>query len=158
MSTERITEILELNIAGSEYLASDYDTGIDIAVPKQYLITTGDKKCHLVITIKTPALAITALNKTVVIGTGGGASAGSALNLVKRDQSDTTTPITTIKSDYVLGSSGQSAGTAIYTDYTLPNVETKIKFKLAPSSNYGLIFTTIADNNSGTFLFEFEEY
>ena len=158
MSTERITEILELNIAGSEYFASDYDTDIDIAVPKQYLIKTLDKKCHLVITVKSPALAVISLNTGVVLGTGGGMSAGTAVTMVKRDQSDTTTPKTTIFKDYVIGNSGQNAGVELISEYNLAGFETKIKIKLAPSLNYGLIFTTIADNNSGTFLFEFEEY
>lgn len=157
MSVERITDIMEVWKAGSPYLVSDYDDDIDIAGPKQYLITVGAKKCSMVIRVKGPAAATVALNTAVVLGTGGSVSAGTALTKVKRDQADSTTPVVVIAKDYILGSSGQSAGTAIVTEYHIANVPTEIKFKLKASTIYGLIFTSIADNNSASFHFEFEE-
>ena len=157
MSDERTTEILEAEYAGTEYLASDYSDNIDIASPKQYLITTGAKKCMMTIRVKAAATATVALNKDVVLGTGGSMSAGSALTLVKRDQSFIIAPVTVIAKDYILGSSDQSAGTAIVTEYQLASTETVVKFRLAESKKYGLIFTSIADNNIASFHFEFEE-
>jgi hypothetical protein len=153
----RITEILERFLHGSEWLVSDYDSDIDIAGPKQYLITTGAKKTKLTIRVKGPAAATVALNKTVVLGTGGSVSAGTAIDSAARDQASTLTPLVVIAKDYILGSSGQSAGAAIVTEYHRANDETVIKFKLKASTIYGLIFTTIADNNSASFTFEIDE-
>jgi hypothetical protein len=70
---------------------------------------------------------------------------------------DTSTPATTFKKDYVLGSSGQSAGTTVLTEYSLPGIETVIKVKLAANTKYGLINTSVADNNGATYVFEFDE-
>jgi hypothetical protein len=151
-------QLLERALRGSDYLSSAYDSDIDIAGPKQFLITTGAKKCSIVIRIKGPAAALAALNKTVVIGTGGGFSVGTALTKVARDQANTLSPLVTVGEDYVVGTGGgASAGSAIVTEYHFPNIETVIKFKLAASSRYGLIFTTIADNNSASFTFEIDE-
>jgi len=157
MSIPRINEILEMGFNGTEYLASDYDDDIDIAAPKQYLITTGAKKCHIQIRVKAKATATVALNKNVVLGAGGSVSPGSAVTVIKRDQSYTTSSITAIAKDYLLGNTDQSAGTAIITEYQLADEETILKFVLAPSTKYGLIFTSIADDNIASFHFEFEE-
>lgn len=157
MSTPRLTELIENEIAGSEYIASVYDNNIGIAGPKQFSITTGAKKATLKITVKAPAAATLALNTALVIGTGGSAADGAAVTFAKRDQADTSTPLTALKQDYVLGSSGQSAGTAVQTDYVLPNVPTVMKYKLKAATIYGLVFTTIADNNIGQFIFELDE-
>lgn len=157
MSDARETQLLERVRSGSKYLVSDYDADIDIAGPKQYLVTTGAKKVDMEIRVKGPAAATVALNTGVVLGTGGSVAAGTAITAAKRDQSDTSTPLTVIKGDYVLGDTDEDAGTAIVTEYHMADIETIIKFRLAASTIYGLIFTSIADNNSASFHFEFDE-
>jgi len=157
MSESRITEILEKYKSGSEFLLCDYDTDVDIAVPKQYSITTLAKKATLTIRIKYNALATVVLNTGLVIGTGGSAYVGAALPFSKRDEANTSAPLTELKVDYLLGSSGQAAGTMIYQELQLPNMETVIKKRLKASTKYGLVITTIADNNYGSVIFELDE-
>lgn len=156
----REVELLERLLSGSRFLASAYDTDIDIAVPKQFLITTGTKKCEMVIRMRGPAAAIAALKKGVVIGSGGGFSVGTPLVINQRDLADDRTPSTgfSIGEDYIVGSGGgASAGTTVTTEYHFPNVETRIALKLEAGTVYGLVFTSIADNNSAVFDFEFDE-
>jgi hypothetical protein len=157
MSQARTTEILEKMLNGTQYLATVYDSDIDIAGPKQFSITTGTKKAILKIRIQGPAAATVSFNTGLVLGTGGSVSAGTAVTFVKRDQADTSTPLTVLKQDYVLGDTDQTAGTAIAATYHMPDIETVISFKLAASTVYGLVFTSIADNNSAAFIFELDE-
>jgi hypothetical protein len=157
MSEPRITELLEKEIYGSTYFVGDYDDDVDIASPKQYSITSGAKSVYLTIKVKYNALATIVLNTGLVIGTGGGAAAGTAITFSKRDQANTGTPLTVLRKDYVLGSSGQSAGTAIVTEMQLPIIETVIKVKLKAATIYGLVITSVADNNFGTVVFEIDE-
>lgn len=123
-----------------------YDSDTDIAGPKQISITTGAKKAHVCILIKATGSLVATLAKTLVIGTGGGASAGTAVTPYADDQASTLTPLTVVKQDYVLGSSGQSAGTVIYSELVTIYEETEIELKLAESMAYGLVLTAIADN------------
>jgi hypothetical protein len=158
MSDARIVQLAELNTFGSQYIATDVDTDIDIAGPKQYSITTPAKRVQMTIRVNALAAATVALNTGVAIGTGGSAAAGTAVASKARDQAFTTAAGTVIKADYVLGSSGQSAGTAIWTEYQVPNLASEIKFTLKPSTVYGLIITSIADNNIASVQFEFSEF
>jgi L,D-peptidoglycan transpeptidase YkuD (ErfK/YbiS/YcfS/YnhG family) len=155
MSTPRLTEIVERELSGFPYLATIYDADIDTGSPKQISITTGAKKAVVKITVKAKTAATVALNTGLVIGTGG--SAGTSVAFAKRDQSNTSTPLTVVKQDYVLGSSGQSAGTAVLTDYVNPDDEIIIKFKLKESTAYGLVFTPLADDDIGHFYIELYE-
>lgn len=160
MSTPRLTELFEKSYNGSEYIAYDYTASpdFDIAGPKQIMITTAaSKKCSLTIKVKTLTASVIKLNKAVVLGTGGSVSAGTAITPYGRDMADTSTPSTVIAKDYVLGSSGQSAGTTVLTEYSLPGIETVIKVKLAANVRYGLICTSVADNNGATYVLEFDE-
>lgn len=155
MSTPRLTEIVERELSGFPYLATIYDADIDTGSPKQISITTGAKKAVVKITVKAKTAATVALNTGLVIGTGG--SAGTSVAFAKRDQSNTSTPLTVVKQDYVLGTSGQSAGTAVLTDYVNPDDEIIIKFKLKESTAYGLVFTPLADDDIGHFYIELYE-
>jgi len=155
MSTPRLTEIVERELSGFPYLATIYDADINTGSPKQISITTGAKKAVVKITVKAKTAATVALNTGLVIGTGG--SAGTSVAFAKRDQSNTSTPLTVVKQDYVLGSSGQSAGTAVLTDYVNPDDEIIIKFKLKESTAYGLVFTPLADDDIGHFYIELYE-
>ena len=155
MSTPRLTEIVERELSGFPYLATIYDANIDTGSPKQISITTGEKKAVVKITVKAKTAATVALNTGLVIGTGG--SAGTAVAFAKRDQANTATPLTVVKQDYVLGSSGQSAGTAVVTDYVNPDDEIIIKFKLKESTAYGLVFTPIENGDIGHFYIELYE-
>lgn len=155
MSTPRLTEIVERELSGFPYLATIYDANIDTGSPKQISITTGTKKAVVKITVKAKTAATVALNTGLVIGTGG--SAGTSVAFAKRDQANTATPLTVVKQDYVLGTSGQSAGTAVVTDYINPDDEIIIKFKLKESTAYGLVFTPLADGDIGHFYIELYE-
>lgn len=160
MSTPRLTEMFEREAYGSEYIAYDYTASpdFDIASPKQIMITTAaGKKCQMRIKVKTLTAAVIQLNKAVVLGTGGSMSAGSTITPYGRDMADTSTPLTTFKKDYVLGNTGQSAGTTVLTEYSLAGVETVINVKLAANVKYGIICTSVADNNGATYVFEFDE-
>lgn len=157
MSTPRLTELIEKEIAGSQYVAVVYDDDVDIAGPDTFSINTGTKKAALKITIKAATAGVAVLSTGLVIGTGGGAAAGTAVAFAKRDQADTSTPLSALKKDYVLGSSGQSAGTAIQSDYVQPGIPTVLKFKLKAATAYGLVFTSIADNNQLHVTFELDE-
>lgn len=157
MSTPRLTEIVENEILGSKYIASVYDGDIDISAPKQFSITTGTKKAILKITVTATGAGTVVFNTGLAIGTGGDVSPGTAVAFQKRDQAYTIAATTALKQDYVLGSAGQSAGTAVQTEYVFPNVPTVYKYKLKESTIYGLVFTSIADNNIGQFKFELEE-
>jgi len=157
MSEARITEILEKMKNGSQFFIGDYDDDVAIIAPKQYSITSGAKSADLTIKVKYNALATIVLNTGLVIGTGGSASAGTAITFSKRDQAYTGAPLTVLRKDYILGSSGQSAGTAICTEMQLPIIETIIKVKLKPSTIYGLVITSVANNNFGTVVFELDE-
>ena len=154
MSTPRLTEIVERELSGFPYLATIYDAAINTASPKQISITTGAKKAVVKITVKAKTAATVALNTGLVIGTGG--SAGTPVAFAKRDLANTATPLTVVKQDYVLGSSG-SAGTAVVTDYVNPDDEIIIKFKLKESTAYGLVFTPLADGDIGHFFIELYE-
>ena len=156
MSTPRLTEIVERELSGFPYLATIYDAAINTSSPKQISITTGAKKAVVKITVKAKTAATVALNTGLVIGTGGSANAGTAVAFAKRDQANTATPLTVVKQDYVLGSSG-SAGTAVITDYVNPDDEIIIKFKLKESTSYGLVFTPLADGDIGHFYIELYE-
>lgn len=125
-----------------------YDSDTDIGGPKQISITTLAKKARVCIKIKAAGSLVATLAKTLVIGTGGGASAGTAVTPCAEDQASTLTPLTVVKQDYVLGSSGQSAGTVIFSELVTPYEDTEIEFKLAESTAYGLVLTSIADNNA----------
>ena len=155
MSTPKLTEIVERELSGYPYLATIYDAGIDTGSPKQISITTGAKKAVVKITVKAKTAATVALNTGLVIGTGG--SAGADVAFAKRDQANTATPLTVVKQDYVLGSSGQTDGTAVVTDYVNPDDEIIIKFKLKESTAYGLVFTPLADGDIGHFYIELYE-
>ena len=157
MSQTRATEILEKIKSRSQYLIGNYDSDVDIAAPKLYSITTGAKKAEVNIKIRYNTSAVIVLNTGLVIGTGGSAAAGTALTLTKRDLADTTTPVTVIRSDYILGSSGQSAGTQIHTEFLPAESESVLSFKLAASTIYCLVITSIADNNYGSVVFEIDE-
>jgi hypothetical protein len=142
---------------GSDYVCSYYNSDVDIASPKQYLITTGAKKCMMTIRVRMLSNAKIELNTDVVLGTGGSVSPGTGLTVPARDRANTTTALTTIARDYILGSSGQSAGTTIATEYALANGTATFRFKLTASTIYGLINTSIADNNACSTTFEFDE-
>jgi hypothetical protein len=160
MSTPRLTELAEKAILGSNYIVSDYvaSPDFDIATPKQIMITTlAAHKCQITMRIKCLTAAVILIKKTVVLGTGGSMSAGTALTPYGRDLANTTTPNTTFAKDYVLGSSGQSAGTTVLTEYALPGIEAVIKLKLDAGVKYGLICTSVADNNGATYVFDFDE-
>jgi hypothetical protein len=157
MSESRTTELIEASRSGSEFVICDYDDDVDIAGPKQYSITTSTKKVSLKIRIKYAALATIAVNTGLVVGSGGSMNAGTSLTFTKRDQASSDAPVVVIKKDYVLGNSGQSAGTAIYTELQLPAYETVIQLKLKASTIYGLVITSIADNNYGNVIFEVDE-
>jgi hypothetical protein len=157
MSEQRTTDILERMLSGSEFLICNYDDDIDIAVPKRYSITTGAKKAVLNLKITYTTAATITVNTGMVIGTGGSPDAGTAISFVKRDQASSLTPVTVVKRDYVLGSSGQTDGTAIYSDVLKPLIETVIKFKLKASTIYSVVITSVADNNSGNVIFEVDE-
>jgi hypothetical protein len=160
MSTPRLTELAERVYQGSEYIASDYTASpdFDIAGPKQIMITTAaTRKCQMTIKVKTLTAAVITLSKAVVIGTGGSASVGTAVTAYGRDLANTSTADTTFLKDYVLGSSGQSAGTTVLTEYSLPGIETVIRVKLAANVKYGLVCTSVADNNGATYQFCFDE-
>lgn len=160
MSTPRLTELAERIYNGSEYIAYDYTASpdFDIAGPKQISITTAaSKKCHMVIKVKCLTAATVVIKKDVVIGTGGSASAGTAITPYGRDLADSSTPSTVFKKDYILGSSGQSAGTTVLTEYALPGIECVIPLKLAANTIYGMVCTSIADNNGATWQFDFDE-
>jgi L,D-peptidoglycan transpeptidase YkuD (ErfK/YbiS/YcfS/YnhG family) len=156
MSTPRLTEIVERELSGFPYLATIYDAAINTGSPKQISITTGAKKAVVKITVKAKTAATVALNTGLVIGTGGSANEGTSVAFAKRDQANTATPLTVVKQDYVLGSSG-SAGTAVITDYVNPDDEITIKFKLKESTAYGLVFTPLADGGTGHFYIELYE-
>lgn len=155
MSTPRLTEIVERELSGFPYLATIYDADINTGSPKQISITTGEKKAVVKITVKAKTAATVALNTGLVIGTGG--SEGTSVAFAKRDLANTATPLTVVKQDYVLGSSGQTAGTAVVTDYVNPDDEIIIKFKLKESTAYGLVFTPLADGDIGHFYIELYE-
>jgi len=160
MSTPRLTSLAEREVYGSEYIVSDYTASpdFDIAGPKQISITTAaSQKASLTIKVKTLTAAVITLAKAVVIGTGGSASAGTAITAYGRDLANTSTASTVFKKDYVLGSSGQSAGTTVLTEYSIAGIETVIKVKLAANTIYGLVCTSVADNNGATYVFEFDE-
>lgn len=160
MSTPRLTELVEREYHGSEYIAYDYTASpdFDIAEPKQIMVTTAaSKKCQMTIKVKTLTAAVIQFNKAVVLGTGGSMSAGTTVTPYGRDMADSSTPATTFKKDYVLGNSGQSAGTTVLTEYSLAGIETVIKVKLAANVKYGLICTSVADNNGATYQFCFDE-
>lgn len=160
MSTPRLTDLAEKAILGSDYIVSDYvaSPDFDIATPKQIMITTAvGQKCQITMRVKCLTAAVILIKKTVVLGTGGSMSAGTDLTPYGRDLANTTTPATTFKKDYVLGNSGQSAGTTVLTEYALPGVECIIKLKLDANVKYGLVNTSIADNNGATYVFEFDE-
>jgi hypothetical protein len=157
MSEQRTTDILERLLNGSEFVLCNYDDDVDIAGPKKYSITTGAKKATLTLKVTYATAATIALNTGLVIGTGGSADAGTALTFSKRDQANSVTPAVVVKRDYVLGSSGQTDGTAIYSDLLKPMIEAEIKFKLKASTAYSIVITSIADNNYGNVIFEVDE-
>jgi hypothetical protein len=160
MSTPRLTELVEKEYNGSEWIAYDYTASpdFDIASVKQIMITTAaSQKCRLVLKSKCLTAATLVVKKDVVLGTGGGVSAGTAITPYARDLASGSAPLTTIKKDYVLGSSGQSAGTTVLTEYVLPGIECVIKLKLAANTKYGIICTSIADNNGATWVMELDE-
>jgi hypothetical protein len=114
----------------------------------------------MVVRLKGPAAAVVTLKAGVVIGSGGGFSVGTALTVVDRDLADTRAPSTgfSIAKDYVVGTGGGAAGgTTEVTEYHFPSIETRLVFKLDAASKYGIVFTSIADNNSASFEFEFDE-
>jgi hypothetical protein len=156
----REVQLLDRLVNGSKFLSSLYDTDIDIAGPKQILITTGTKKCVMVVKARGPAAATIMFKKGVVIGSGGGGTVGTAVSSICRDLAATAAPSTgfAITEDYVVGSGGGAAGgTTEETIYHFPNIESEMKFKLAASAKYGVVFTSIADNNSAVFDFEYDE-
>jgi len=153
----RETQLLEKQINGSKYVASHYDADIDIATPKLLSVTTGANPAYMKITVRLATAALVVLNTGLVIGTGGSAAAGDAVTVRARELAATADNLTAIKSDYVLGSSGQSAGTAVETQYAQANQSCVFKYRLKASTAYGLVITSIADNNFGTISFEFDE-
>jgi hypothetical protein len=157
MGEARTTELLEKIVNGSKYIASHYDTDIDISGPKQISITTGASPAYMTITTRLSGAAVGVLNTGLVIGTGGSAAAGDAVTVKARELAATADNLTAIKSDYVLGSSGQSAGTAVETRYLLAGEANTFKYRLKASTAYGLVITSVADNNAGTITFEFDE-
>ena len=92
-----------------------------------------------------------------MLGLGGSVAAGTEVPIVNHDLAATRTPLLAIKEDYVLGSSGQSAGTAKWSEYHQLNYPTDIKVKLKASTIYGLVYITVADNNVVSTTFEFDE-
>jgi len=160
MSTPRLTEIAEKVYNGSQFIAYDYTASpdFDITAVKQIMITTAaSQKCHIVIKTKCLTAATIVIKKDVVLGTGGSMSAGTTITPYNRDLASTVTPLTTFKKDYILGSSGQSAGTTVLTEYALPGIECVIPLKLAANTKYGIVCTSVADNNGATWVFDFDE-
>jgi hypothetical protein len=158
MSVERNTELLERALNGAKFFATNIETSLAIATPKTFSITTGAEPVRLHIHVKAKAaLTSVVLNSGLVIGTGGSASPGTEVTIVNRELAASAVALTAIKEDYVLGSSGQSAGTVKWSEYHQLNYPTDIKLKLKANTIYGLVLTTVADSNLVTTTFEFNE-
>jgi hypothetical protein len=160
MSTPRLTELVEKEYNGSEFIVYDYTASpdFDITAVKQIMVTTAaSQKCRLVLKTKCLTAATIVIKKDVVLGTGGSMSAGTTITPYARDLASSNSPLTTFKKDYILGNSGQNAGTTVLTEYALPGIECVIKLKLAANTKYGIICTSIADNNGATWVLEVDE-
>jgi hypothetical protein len=150
-------QLLEKAINGSRFVASHYDNDIDIAGPKQLSITTLAKPAYMTITVCAKAVGVVVLNTGLVIGTGGSPAAGDLVTVRARELAATAGNLTTIRSDYVLGNTGQSAGTVVETKFLLVDKPCVFKYRLKAATIYDLVFTSIADDNEATFTFEFDE-
>lgn len=143
---------------GKMFTFSEYDSDVDIASPKQVSITVGSKPLHVTFSVSSAAPINISLKETVVIGTGGSASAGTSVTGRNRNRGSTNTLLSTVNKDYVLGSSGQSAGTEIDADYIYGATQGALKvggasrpgieWILKANTMYGLIITAIADNTA----------
>jgi hypothetical protein len=172
MSIERLTQFMEREAhprihRGEMHTVSLFDTDTDIAGPKQISITPTTAECNLVIEIMSSGPCKVEILENVVIGSGGSAAVGTALTPINRDRNSSLTPITTFKEDYVLGSSGQSAGTVINTEYipgatqgaqkTGGSARSNMEFILKKSVITGLRITAIADNTVLSVTMDFYE-
>jgi len=152
---------------GEMHTFSLYDSDTDIATPKQISIAPGAVECHVVIGISASGACKVELMEGVVIGTGGSAAAGTALVPYNRDRNSALLPITVVRENYVLGSSGQVAGTAILTEYIAGATQGALKaggqsrqnmeFILKKNVLTGLRITAIADNTALSVTMDFYE-
>jgi hypothetical protein len=141
---------------GKMFSCAEYDSDTDISTPKQISLKAVGEPAHIVLSLSASAACKVQLMKNVVIGTGGSASAGSAVSLVNRDNGNAKAIGLEIKKDYLLGSSGQSAGTEIDTFYVPGAAQGALRaggssrgaleWILPVGVLYGLVITAINDN------------
>lgn len=145
---------------GQIYSYNEYDTDTDIATPKQISIQTGDKPLAITLDLSWSAAVTVALGEEMVIGTGGSPSAGTEVtgrnrNRSRKYQGKSITGLV-IKKDFVYGSSNNTAGTILHTDY-MPGASqgalrvgsvgrSSTSWVLRENCMYSLVITAIADN------------
>jgi len=132
--------------SGKMFQVSEYDTDTDIIAPKQISILPVGQNQHIIFSVSASASCKVQLVEGVAIGTGGSAAAGTAMVPTNRDRASLGLSSAVVHKDYVLGSSGQAAGTEIDAIY-LPGVARSAQeWILKAGTLYGLIITAIADN------------
>lgn len=144
---------------GDIFSFNEYDTDTDIAGPKQISIQTGDKPAAVTLDIAVSAAVTVVLGEEMVIGTGGSPSAGTVVTGYNRNRSrskkDKTIGVV-VKKDFVYGSSNNTAGTVLHTDYMPAATQGALKVGSVGRSStawilrenclYSLVITAIADN------------
>jgi hypothetical protein len=161
MGIERLVQLAEREAhprihRGEMHTFSLYDSDTDIATPKQISFAPASTECNVVFGISASGACKVELMEGVVIGTGGSAAVGTALVPYNRDRNSLLLPLTVVREDYILGSSGQAAGTAILTEYisgatqgalkTGGSARQNMEFILKKNVLTGLRITAIADN------------
>lgn len=144
---------------GEIFNFNEYDTDTDIASPKQISIQTGDKPAAVTLDLAVSGAVTVALGEGMVVGTGGSANAGTAVTGYcrnrRRKHQDNTIGVV-VKKDFVYGSSNNTAGTVLHTDYMPAATQGALKVGSVGRSStawilrenclYSLVITAIADN------------
>ncbi|MBE3143215.1 MAG: hypothetical protein IMZ61_04725 [Planctomycetes bacterium] len=139
---------------------SELDTDVDTAAPKQISITTQGLSGHIAFGVYASAAVAITINRDVVLGTGGSVAAGTAVVGYNKNQGfDDDILLLAVKKDYVLGATGESAGTAIDYAYVPGATQGQQRiggglaydadwFELKKNSMYGIILTPDADTTT----------
>jgi len=145
---------------GQIYCYSEYDTDTDISGPKQISIQTGDNPIAITLELSWSAAVTVAIGEEMVIGTGGSPSAGTTVTGYNRNRSRKYSGKSiqglVVKKDFVYGSSNNTAGTILKTEY-MPGASqgalrvgsvgrSSTSWILRENCMYSLVITAISDN------------
>jgi hypothetical protein len=145
--------------SGNHFIASSYDSDVDIAGPKYWKIITSNttKWVHMNFIYSCSAAGLWEIYENPTYGTTPGA--GTELAAYNNNRNSATASGLTLKVDPTLGSGEPSAGTLVWSEYmAAAGMSEKCNLLLKQNEDYLIVFTADGDNTKVNLMLSWYEH